>query len=60
MISAAGGVEESIVARIRCGWKMFRKLYCFLYGIEAVKEEDLAEKKWHDNGTVDVACDTEE
>ena len=25
-ISAAGGVEESIVARVRCGWKKFREL----------------------------------
>ena len=26
MITAAGGVEESIVARIRCGWKKFKEL----------------------------------
>ena len=26
MISAGGGVEESIVARVRSGWKKFREL----------------------------------
>ena len=26
MISAAGGVGESMVARIRCGWEKFREL----------------------------------
>ena len=26
MISAAGGVEDSIAARIRCGWKEFSEL----------------------------------
>ena len=27
MIRAGGGVEESIGARIRCGWKKFRELF---------------------------------
>ena len=26
MLSAGGGVEESCIARIRCGWKTFREL----------------------------------
>ena len=33
MISAAGSVEESIVAKIRCGWKKFRELYVANLGI---------------------------
>ena len=44
MISAGGGAEESIVARIRCDWKKFRDVSGVLFCgcvTWAVEEEDL-------------------
>ena len=47
MISAGGGVEESIVARIRCGWKNFRELkpvlMCFHYAQKVKYSSNVSE-----------------